>query len=295
MPTSPQLLAASAVSRAVKVEVSLSMGKTTYWRYPASQASRGTILFVHGYRGNHHGLEAIAGALPDFDVLIPDLPGFGASEPFKYRHSIIAYSTWLTEFVRTLGLQDAVILGHSFGTIVTASAACHGLQNRLVLVNPVSFFQRTGIDKTLKQLTDWFYGVGGALPEKGGNYLLKNPMFVRLMSEVLAKTENKALRAWIHQQHNANFSEFAERRVALEGYASSNSRSVAAYAPRISNEVLLIVGELDDITKLPDQHRVLRLFPDAKFALIRGVGHLVHYETPARAAELVREFAIGNE
>jgi pimeloyl-ACP methyl ester carboxylesterase len=295
MATTPPLLAETAAARALREDVVLSTGNTALWRYPAQQPSRGTILFIHGYRGNHHGLEAIAGALPDFDILIPDLPGFGLSAPFKHRHSIVAYTGWLTELVAKLQLQDAIILGHSFGTIITAAAAAKGLANRLVLVNPVSSFKRTGVEQTLKQLTDIYYGVGGALPEKGGNYILKNPVFVRLMSEVLTKTKNKKLRNWIHQQHNSNFSEFAERRVALEGYLASTSRSVAAYAPNIKNDVLLIVGELDDITKLADQQRVLRLFPNAQFEVIRGVGHLVHYETPSQAATLVREFSLTDD
>jgi len=290
MTQTPQELAALALSRASRHYLQLSSVKSTYWLYPATEPSQGTIVFVHGYRGNHHGLEAIAGALPEFEIIIPDLPGFGEAEAFQSRHTVVAYANWLTEFMANINRPSAVILAHSFGTIITASAAHQGLANKLVLVNPVSAFERTGRDKLLENLTSFFYGVGGALPEPVGNRMLKNPVMVRLMSEVLAKTKSKPLRAWIHLQHNQNFSVFAERRVAIEGYASSISRSVASYARGIENDTLLIAGDKDDITPLADQQRLVRLFGNAQLEVIRGVGHLVHYETPAQAAELTREF-----
>jgi pimeloyl-ACP methyl ester carboxylesterase len=144
----------------------------------------------------------------------------------------------------------------------------------------------------LEQLTDGFYSFSGMLPESAGNVLLKNPVMVRVMSEVLAKTKNKQLRSWIHKQHDENFSEFAERRVAIEAYAASTSMSVSSYARSINNATLLIAGELDDITNLADQQRVLRMFPHAELEVISGVGHLVHYETPAAAAEFTRNFIL---
>src|SRR5699024_7878704 len=48
----------------------------TVFRYPGRpQAPQ--LLAVHGFRGDHHGLELIVDGLTDFDVWIPDLPGFG--------------------------------------------------------------------------------------------------------------------------------------------------------------------------------------------------------------------------
>ncbi|MEN9747320.1 MAG: hypothetical protein RLZZ603_12 [Actinomycetota bacterium] len=290
MSYTPQELAAQALARAQRSDLALSTSATAYWKYPSIGKSHGTIIFVHGYRGNHHGLEPIVGALPDFDIIVPDLPGFGLSSAFQGRHTVVAYAEWLEQFVSALDLDAPVILGHSFGSIVVAAAAHRGLKGRLVLINPVASFERTGREKVLEGLTNAFYGLSGKLPEKQGNQLLRNPLMVRVMSEVLAKTKNPALRAWIHRQHHENFSEFAERRVATEGYTASNSRSVSSYARGIENETLLIAGELDDITSLADEQRLVRMFTHAELKVIRGVGHLIHYETPGQAAGLVREF-----
>ena len=36
-----------------------------------------TILAVHGFRGDHHGLEPVVAQMPDVRWIMPDLPGFG--------------------------------------------------------------------------------------------------------------------------------------------------------------------------------------------------------------------------
>ena len=92
-------LAKTALARSEAREAIVAEVATRYWFYPASAAEAQTLIFIHGYRGNHHGLEAIAGALPDFNIVIPDLPGFGASAPFAGEHSVEAYVGWLNALV----------------------------------------------------------------------------------------------------------------------------------------------------------------------------------------------------
>ena len=156
MTQTPQALAAAGLARAVGQTVELPSGTTAYWTYPATVERIGRIVFIHGYRGNHHGLEAIAGALPNFEILIPDLPGFGKSTAFKGKHSVGAYEQWLRAFAEAVLDEDTIVLGHSFGSIITAAAAAAGLGNRLILVNPVSMFERTRKEKSLERLTNWF-------------------------------------------------------------------------------------------------------------------------------------------
>jgi pimeloyl-ACP methyl ester carboxylesterase len=89
MTQTPQALAAAGLARAVGQTVELPSGTTAYWTYPASGDRIGRIVFIHGYRGNHHGLEAIAGGLPNFEIVIPDLPGFGNQQPSKVSTALV--------------------------------------------------------------------------------------------------------------------------------------------------------------------------------------------------------------
>ena len=55
-----------------------------YWSYEPVRATpeTRTILVVHGFRGDHHGLLRVADQLPDMRLIMPDLPGFGRSAAF---------------------------------------------------------------------------------------------------------------------------------------------------------------------------------------------------------------------
>ena len=58
-----------------------------------------TIVAVHGFRGDHHGLLPIVARLNGYRIVTPDLPGFGASSRFdRGAHDIAGYAAWLTEF-----------------------------------------------------------------------------------------------------------------------------------------------------------------------------------------------------
>ena len=72
---------------------------TRYWEY-GDPASTTTIVMVHGFRGDHHGLEPVVAQLAGYRILSPDLPGFGESAPLTtLAHDVPGYSEWLRGFV----------------------------------------------------------------------------------------------------------------------------------------------------------------------------------------------------
>jgi pimeloyl-ACP methyl ester carboxylesterase len=274
------------------------LGSTTrYWDYGDPSAPT-SIVLVHGFRGDHHGLEPVVAHLDGFRLISPDLPGFGESEPLgEAHHDIDGYARWLRAFVAQLGLEGrVVILGHSFGSIVV-SAALAGPQpdpalepHAVVLVNPIAAPALKGPRGILTRLAVFYYWLASVLPEKLGFALLRNGLIVRVMSVTMAKTDDKALRRWIHDQHDRYFSAFSDRRVVLEAFRASVSNDVSEFAPRIPERTLLIAADKDDITPVAAQERLVRLFPDARLHVIADVGHLIHYEVPAEAAEQITAF-----
>lgn len=287
-------LAEAALKRSVPGSSQILDSVTSYWTYPADRANAPTIIFIHGYRGNHHGLEAIAGALPDFNVIIPDLPGFGKSTEFAGDHSIENYAEWVAEFIRALNLKEQpILLGHSFGSIVaSAFAARHsGLIKMLILENPVSAPALKGPNAPITKIAQSFFSLAGALPLKQGEWLLKSWPMVRGMSIVMTKTWNREIRKWVHAQHDANFNDFASRRVAIEGYTASISNNVSDYADSFSLPTLLIIGDKDDITSPKQQYAMAQKIKSVhSISHHMGVGHLTHYEIPREVAEDIRQF-----
>ena len=294
-------LAAKARRIAERREVSISGVRTAYWFYAATKGSKSpaTLVLIHGYRGNHHGLEAIAGALDNINVVIPDLPGFGESEPFATTHSIQNYAEWLHEFLVSLKLSKKPhLLGHSFGSIVvSAQAAKFDDIATLILENPVAAPALAGPKAFTTALAKSFFWLAGALPEQTGTNLLKGFAMVRGMSVLMAKTSNRQLRKWIHQQHDENFNDFATRRVALEAYVASVSNCVGDFAKDFSVPVLLLAGKRDDITTVAQQRALAAKIRTSKSQLeiFNGVGHLTHYEIHEKIAEHISSWISAND
>jgi pimeloyl-ACP methyl ester carboxylesterase len=279
--------------------VSVLGSDTRYWEY-GDQASPTTVVMVHGFRGDHHGLEAVVAQLQGLRVLAPDLPGFGESAPFPAAgHTIESYAAWLTEFLRLAAVPGrVVVLGHSFGSIIVAAAAAApgGLPaDDLVLVNPIAAPALAGPRGNLTRLAVFYYWLGATLPERLGFALLRNRIIVRVMSITMAKTRSRARRRWIHDQHDRYFSAFADRTVVLQAFTASVSHDVSEYADTIPTRTLLIAAEKDDITPVAAQVTLRAQFADARLHVIPGVGHLIHYEVPEAAAAQLRRFLEAGE
>lgn len=268
---------------------------THYWEY-GDVTSPLQLVMIHGFRGDHHGLEPIVAELgADVHVVIPDLPGFGISDALPSPANIDAYAGWLAGFIATLNAQKSVILGHSFGSIVVGAALASGLPNqRAVLINPIAANALKGPRGVMTRLAVLYYKLAAALPAQAGYALLKNKMIVRVMSETMAKTKDPNLRQWIHEQHDQYFSLFATRDSVLEAFETSVSNDVSQFAPKINQELMMLVADKDDITALPEQQLLASRIPGTRIEIVEGVGHLVHYEAPDFAARHIRDF-LGHE
>jgi len=271
-------------------EVAVQGGTTAYWEYGPADAEE-TIVAVHGFRGEHHGLEPVVAHLDGIRVIMPDLPGFGETAPLPgRRHDLAAYARWLTDFVAATA-PGAVILGHSFGSIVVAAAVAGGLPTpRVILVNPIGAPALEGPRGILTRLAVFYYWAGARLPRPIGEAVLRSRLIVRVMSASMAKTRDRELRRFVHDQHDTYFSRFADRDVLHDAFLASVSNDIRAHAPAIAQPTLLVAAVQDDITPIEAERHLVTLFADARLVEIDGVGHLIHYETPQPAAEAIRTF-----
>jgi pimeloyl-ACP methyl ester carboxylesterase len=294
--TTPSFFSSSLAARTKASDVDLRGGTVAYWTYEPVRTTpeTRTILVIHGFRGDHHGLLRVADQLPDMRLIMPDLPGFGSSEAFADgEHSVRRYGQFISDFMEALGLgPDTVLLGHSFGSIIAAHfVADHPRAVRpLILVNPIAAPALEGPKGLMTRLAVLYYRVSARLPRALGLLLLRSRLIVRVMSVAMAKTKDKELLRFIHGQHHAYFSAFANRESLLESFTASVSSNVSDVAAKLTLPVLLVAGEKDEIALLRDQHKLAGLLPDGTLEVIPGVGHLIHYETPEPAAGFIRRF-----
>lgn len=274
--TSPRELFARAKANSHRSDV----GQTANW-VVGGKGPR--ILFVHGFRGDHHGLLPIAGALENAEIWVPDLPGYGKTAELNSDHNLHNYGAWLNDYVSKAGKFD-LVLGHSFGTLVTAAAIEQGLEAKTVLLNPITS-RASEIGGVGQALADSYYNLGGKVPS-----VLSNALVVRGMSVLLTKSSKPSIRSFAHAQHAKHFSSFTSSRVVIEGFRAASTGSVFDYAQSLTGDLLLIAGEKDIVAPVHKTIELANKLPNSQLEVIPKVGHLTHYETPSEVARLLESF-----
>ncbi len=104
--------------------IAINGKKAYYWKSETKKQQ--TILFLHGFPGNHLGLIDLAEHLASgYNIVMIDLPGCGQSENMAGAHTAATYSEWLADFMAATGLESVILLGHSFGARLATYFLAH--------------------------------------------------------------------------------------------------------------------------------------------------------------------------
>jgi len=76
------------------------------------------LLCIHGLGGSSNTWTPVLGAVPQFKVIRPDLPGSARSELPEQKLSIEVYVAALEQLLTTLEIDEVHVVAHSLGTIV---------------------------------------------------------------------------------------------------------------------------------------------------------------------------------
>ncbi|WP_347040251.1 alpha/beta fold hydrolase [Glutamicibacter halophytocola] len=200
----------------------------------AQEPARGVIFAVHGFRGDHHGLARIVDHLENYTVIVPDLPGFGASTSMaSMEHDVDGYAQLLDALADELKLDASIhLLGHSFGSIVAAKLATVRPFASLLLLNPISEPALDSSQALLAKITSAYYAVCAKLPASIAEPPLRSSLFSDAMSLVMTKSKDPQIRRYVREQHRWYFGGFHSRSTLAQAYRASISSTVGHYSPR---------------------------------------------------------------
>ena len=100
------------------------------------------LLFIHGLGSNLKGWrKTIDGLKQHFRCLAIDLPGYGNSSQGQYSFDMSFFAGAVQDFIKALGLERVVLVGHSMGGQVAMQAVLQNNQRveKLVLLAPAGF------------------------------------------------------------------------------------------------------------------------------------------------------------
>ena len=245
------------------------------------------LIFIHGLRGDHYGLLEIADALrPYYDVITPDLPGYGEHVALN-EQTTDSYAEWLHEFIQSLNLsQKPVVIGHSMGSIIVSHYLAkypEDTDKRAIFLSPIvrSAKQQKRSDRIAKILHRTFYLINGHRRYR----LMKSKLVAFIISRFL--TYDRTRQKYIDRQHFEHSGCFTSTKAVIADIDLSMHEQTTL---DIKKKIFLCMGDHDRLTKVENVQERMLGHDNAYLEILAGTGHLLNYEQPELCAERIRKF-----
>jgi magnesium chelatase accessory protein len=248
------------------------------------RAEAPALLLLHGTGAATHSWRGLAPLLArDFFVIAPDLPGHGFTDPLPDADlSLPGMARAVAGLVAALGRPPVLAAGHSAGAAVLA---------RMCLDGSIAPRLLAAFNGALAPLP----GAANLLFPSMARLLFLNPFTPRIFAWTADRSAAKRLIEGTGSRldpagvdlYRRLFARAGHVRGALGMMANWDLAGLHRALPGLATRTLLIVGG-DDKAILPDTAFALRdRLPEARVALVRGLGHLAHEEAPERVAEVL--------
>lgn len=234
------------------------------------------LVFVHGYLGGSPQWAAQVKAFADhFDVVTPDLPGFGLNRDLEAPETIGGFAEYVLVELERRGVDRFHLVGHSMGGMI---------------VQEMARLAPTRIERLV------LYGTGpvGLLP---GRFETIDESRRRVVEEGVDVTGPRIAATWfLHGEAADGYQVCAELAVraseqaALAGLSAMESWSGVAALKDIAMPTLVLWGDGDRAYQWSQPQQLWREIAGARLAVVPGCSHAVHLEKPRIFNELLRDF-----
>ena len=247
--------------------------------YPArsqSMASKKTLVLVHGYLGGSAQWADQRDAFSKtFNVITPDLPGFGLNHALDAPDSINAFATYVLNEIDQRGVESFHLLGHSMGGMIV---------QEIVRLAP------------LRVDTLVLYGTGplGNMP---GRFETLEASRQRLQQEGVEETARRISATWFAEGKASGayascvaIALMTKTQSALAALTAMEYWSGTEVLSQITAPTLILWGDQDQSYQWPLPEQLWREIPGAGLSVVAGCSHAVHLEKPALFNAILDDF-----
>ena len=227
------------------------------------------LLLLHGYPLDHHIWDKITPLLENtFDLILPDLRGFGESSTINVPYTLDDFVSDLIGLLDHLDIEKTAVAGHSMGGY-TALAFARLHPQRLTSLGMVgsqaladTSERKEGRYKTAQEVTEkGIQGVVDTMTTKLSPHLEVQKRARESMSKQQPAAYIGALRAMAERQDSS----------ALLG--------------TFKFPVVIIHGDSDELIPVDRAREMKNAIPQAQLIELKGAGHLPMLEEPEETAK----------
>ena len=264
---------------AFKADVELKRVSVDGYEIPYYRGGQGpSLVLVHGFGDSKISfLQSAAELSRHYDVILPDVPGFGETQESPDRsYSIRSQAETLNQFFEKIGLKQFHLVGNSMGGHISAA---------YTLLFPQKVQTLVLIDAAGLRVDD-------PVPYKASQAPLRTVEdFDQYISETFAR------KPWIPQAFKLhfvansiqNFDWFNRIRQDIrEGQDYILNDRVAS----IQNQTLILWGDSDTVVSPANAQVWSQLLPHSTLIFLDQTGHAPQYERPLDTARIIESFLL---
>ena len=272
----------TAVPGAAVHELTVSGVRTHLLRAGAGKP----LLLLHGLGASSYSWRfAVSEFARDYEVFVPDFPGFGRSEkPWDFDYSIAGLHKWLLALMDQLGIEKARMAGNSMGGVIGLWAAVetpHRVERLAVFGTPAYPENRPQVLwplgwPVLGPIYEWAMGETTLRWIAHSTFVDKSKVTEELIAEYGAPLKSAAGRRAV--------AEFIRHAIPPD-----HAERVKKYKD-VKLPVLVLVGESDRMVGAAGAERLARDLPNSRYVLLDRCGHAAQEDAPERVNAILREF-----
>jgi pimeloyl-ACP methyl ester carboxylesterase len=231
------------------------------------------ILILHGWGSSSDAWSTILELLAQhgFQTIIPDLPGFGKTQPPQLVWGVEEYARFVEQFANSLGLRKFVLLGHSFGGQTAAQFAAQHPEKieKLILFAPAIVRKSPGPKEfMLKYFAKLIGLLLYAVPFEDLRNNIRNALYMVIRRRDYVKTQG----------------------IMREIFQKVIRQDVSAVCLNITAPTLLIWGDKDKATPIGEAYAIKRKIPGSFLTIVAGQGHNLHFVLPDQFVSYITNF-----
>lgn len=238
-----------------------------------------TLLFVHGFRGNHFGLSDIIHNFEalGYKVYCPDIPpAFNTQDealPKLKDFTADAYATWLADYILNNKIDHPILIGHSMGSLTVAATA----EKYPNLIHQKVFFLSPISEPTPKFLRPIIPLIA----------FVPNKLVCYIVTKYLIGTLGKKQLPRILDLTYLCAKKFTSISDEIKAAKFSVSHSISDF--NFNKECYFIAGTEDKLNHQKQTKKIAEKY-NAKVHFIKKSGHLINYEVPDQLSEIIQSY-----